>query len=284
MTHSVSVASLSLVVVTALSAVACGGSAPPPKTEEAPLEEGPRKTGGGGGPSIEQELGSIDQRAVEVTFDRLLQGKLEGCHKQGRGRVDYLSGELKVFLRIGKDGKVRYAFFDESTIGDRETERCVLDVFAAADWPKPQGGEAEVRNGFQWGPGDERQPSPWGPDKVTSALDDDKEVKGAVEKCKGGLSGSFRVTAYVEPGEPERHGAGDDGPKANGSAKGGAKKAEKKGHPGKGGGEHGGRFKAIGIAPPGKDGADKVDCIVDALKSLPLPSPGSYAAKVTFTL
>jgi hypothetical protein len=279
---------LSLLVC--LAVASCGGSTPPPQTEDSVKEDGakkePRRSGG---PVIEQELGSIDPRAVEQTFDRLLQGKLESCHKQGRDRIEYLSGEAKVFLRVGKDGRVRYAFFDESTIGDRDTEKCALDLFSATDWPKPIGGEAEVRSMFSWSAGSERQPTPWGPEKVSSALDEDAEAKSAVEKCKGGVSGSFRVTAYVEPGEVEEHhgaAAGDGKPAGKTAPKPGAKKGSKKGDKkgaGKGG-EHGGKFKAIGVAPPGKDGAEKVDCIIDALKGLSLPSPGSYAAKVTFAL
>ncbi len=260
------------------SAVSCGGSAPPPKTEEAAKDPATSGEQGGNGASVSQELGSIDQRAVEQTFSKL-EAKLETCHKQGRDRVEYLAGDMKVFLRIGQDGRVKYGFFDESTLGDRDTEKCILDLFAATDWPKPQGGEAEVRNGFGWPAGGERQPTPWGPEKVTGALDDDKEAKDALKKCKSGVSGDFRVTAYVEPGEVE----GDHAGKAAATKPpAGKKKAPKKGE--KNGAEHGGRFKSIGVVPPGKEGADKVDCIVDALKGVALPSPGSYAAKVTFPL
>lgn len=275
--------SFSLLVALAALA-ACGGSKPPPKTEDTAMDEGPKHEEGSGGASVSQELGSIDERAVEQTFDRL-QSKLETCHKQARDRVEYLSGDVKVFLRIGQDGKVRYAFFEESTLGDRETEKCLLDLFAATDWPKPQGGEAEVRNGFGWPAGSERQPTPWGPEKVSTALDGDKETKKAVEKCKAGISGDFRVTAYVEPGEAESlHGSGKGSGKSSGkgAGKGGGKKRGKK--VGAKGGEHGGRFKAVGVAPPGKEGAEKVDCIVEAIRGLSLPSPGSYAAKVSFTL
>ena len=45
-----------------------------------------------------------------------------------------------------------------------------------------------------------------------------------------------------------------------------------------------GKFRALGATSPNKDGADKIDCIVDALKPLRLPTPGSYAAKVSFPL
>ena len=263
--------------------VACGGSAPPPKTEEARAANEEPKQERHGGPSIEQELGSIDQRAGEKKFNEL-SAKLEACHTKGRDRVDFLAGDVKVFLRIGKDGKVRYSWFEESTLGDRDTEKCILDLFAATDWPKPQGGEAEVRNGFGWPGGSERAPTSWGPEKVSGALDEDKDIKKAVAQCKSGVSGSFRVTAYVEPGETDEHEETAVKPPAKGSKKGGHDaKADKTAKHAKSE-NHGGKFKSLGVVPPGKEGADKVDCIVEAIKNLSLPSPGSYAAKVTFTL
>jgi hypothetical protein len=283
-----------------MGGIACGENAPPPKTEEsAANQEAPKgEHTKPSGPVVEQELGSIDPRAVQKTFDQLLNGKLEACHSQGRGRVEYLSGEAKVFLRVGKDGKVKYGFFDDSTIGERATEKCVLDVLFATEWPKPIGGEAEIRSSFGWSAGGERQPASWEPDKVASALAEDAETRGAIDKCKAGVSGAFHVTAYVEPGEVDRTDAAGDG---KGDAKGDQKKTDakkrdakkpdgKKGDPKKGddkdrkSSNHGGKFKSVGVSVPGKEGAEKADCIVDALKNLSLPTPGSYAAKVTFTL
>ncbi len=272
---------VALVAVSSLSLAACGGGTPPPKTEEAtPAATGERPKKG---PTVEQELGSIDQRAVEKKFADL-QGKLQACHTKGRDRVDFLAGDVKVFLRIGKDGKVRYGWFEESTLGDRATEKCILDTFAAADWPKPEGGEAEVRNGFGWPAGNERQPANWGPEKAMLAVDDDKDAKKAIAQCKAGVSGDFRVTAYVEPGDADDAPVADKGKHAK-DHHGAHKKAEKAAThaPGKQD-NHGGRFKAIGVAAPNKEGAEKVDCIVDALKNVSLPSPGSYAAKVTFPI
>jgi hypothetical protein len=274
-----------LLWITCAVVVGCGGeSTPPPKSDDSSNVETKTRRPSSAGPSVSQELGSIDQRAVEQTFAKL-EPKLEACHSKGRGRVEYLAGDIKVFLRIDQSGKVRYSFFEEATIGDRDTEKCILDVLGAADWPKPQGGEAEVRNGFGWSPGGERAPTPWGPEKVTTALDANKEAKGAIQKCKAGVSGSFRVTAYVEPGEVEtpEHADGHAGD-AKPAGKKGSKKPDAKDAKKGADADHGGRFKTIGVVPPGKEGADKVDCIVDALRSVPLPSPGSYAAKVTFTL
>jgi hypothetical protein len=280
-------------MTTMVRALACGsfvllagcGSSPPPKVEE-PVKEDSRPSSSGPKLQMSQELGSIDQRKVEQTFSSLVNGALEGCHKQGRDRVEYLTGDVKVFLRIDGNGRVKYGFFEDSTLGDRETEKCIMGIFNGTTWPKPDGGEAEVRSGFGWGPGGEREPTAWSSDKVTSALVDAKDVKKDVDKCKRGITGDFRVTAYVEADEGD--GAGSGGGGKHHKAKPAAKPKPKAGSGGKpsGGGtkEAGGRFKALGIAPPNKEGAEKIDCLVDALKPLELPSPGSYAAKVTFSL
>jgi hypothetical protein len=258
---------------------ACGGSKPPPKTEEAPTQETSTPSAEAT-PVVTQELGSIDERSVVETFAKL-QMPLEGCLKQGRTRLRFLSGDVKVFLRIEPSGKVKYAFFEDSTLGDRDTEKCILDVLHNADWPKPKGGEAEVRNGFGWEPGGERPPASWESDKVTTALVESKEVKKDIDKCKSGIKGDFHVTAYVEHGipapPPPEPGAPKKKPKK-------PKKPEKKPKKNEKRAEGGGRFKSVGVAPPNKEGAEKVDCLVDALKRLEVPNPGSYAAKVTFSL
>jgi hypothetical protein len=140
---------------------------------------------------------------------------------------------------------------------------------------------------MSWTGGDERQPAAWTPDKVTGALAKDKAAKEAVDKCTAGATG-FKVPGYVEPGEIEGKGepAPDAEPKKPGGAPGpankkGGKPEKKKAEPEF---EHGGRFKSVGMSVNSKANAEKIDCLVDALKTLSLPSPGSYVAKVTFTL
>ena len=271
-----------LSLVTLASLVACGG-APPPKVEE-PVKEDSHERRGGPNLQMSQELGSIDQRAVEKTFAGLVSGPLENCHKQGRDRVEVLTGDVKIFLRIDPSGRVKYGYFEDSTLGDRDTEKCIMGIFSGTSWPKPEGGEAEVRSGFGWGPGGERAPTSWSSDKVTTALAESKHVRKDLDKCRGSVKGDFRVTAYVEPGAPEH--AGDE---ASAGTEGKAKKPAAKPkagapHPTKPGSGEAGHFKAIGMAPPNKEGAEKVDCLVEALKQLELPSPGSYVAKVTFSL
>jgi hypothetical protein len=258
---------------------ACGSKPPPPAAE--PVKEATSSSRPSGPtPQVSQELGSIDQRKVEQTFASLVSGPLETCHKQGRDRIEFLTGDVKLFLRIDGGGKVKYGFFEDTTLGDRETEKCILGALSNASWPKPEGGEAEVRSGFGWGPGGEREPTSWPSDKVTMALVEAKDVRKDVDKCKHGVKGDFSVTAYVEVDES----SGTDKPAAKPDKPQPKPKATPPKRSKKGNKEMGGKFKAIGVSAKTKEGAEKIDCIIDALKPLELPSPGSYAAKVTFSL
>jgi hypothetical protein len=204
-----------------------------------------------------QELGSIDEGATNKTFEAL-GDQLLNCQKDGMQRVEYLAGDARFFLRIAQDGKVRWAYLEDSTLGDRDTEKCMLKVLSGAHWPQPDGGEAEVQKSLSFGGGDARPPVSWRPDKVAGVVE--TEGDDAL-KCKGSARGSFKVTAYVEPAGPESGGK--------------HKKKHAEGH---------GRVLAVGVAPPNKDGEAKADCIAEAVKDWKMPSPGGYAAKVTFVL
>lgn len=256
-----------LFAICAVFVVGCGSSPPPKEPDAPPPAETARTRPSGPTPQVSQELGSIDQAKVEQTFSSLLNGKLETCHKQGRDRIEFLTGDVKVFLRVDTTGHVRYGYFEDSTLGDRETEKCILGVLKDASWPKPDGGEAEVRSGFGWGSGGEREPTAWKADKVQSALADAHGVKKEVDKCKVGVKGDFALTAYVEATE-------EDAPAPAAKPTKGVKKPK----------EPTGHFKAIGASAKSKEGGEKIDCVIDALKGLELPSPGSYAAKVSFSL
>jgi hypothetical protein len=239
--------------------VACGGS-PPPKEPEPPTQAAPPPKPAAPMKSS-QELGQIDEDATNRTFQSL-QDKLLNCQKDGITRVEFLAGDAKFFLRIAQDGSVRWAFLEDSTLGDRDTEKCMLQVVSTARWPQPDGGEAEVQKSISFDSGgDTRPPVSWRSDKVAGVVE--QEGHGAM-KCKGTTHGIFKVTAYVEPGE--------------GGGGGGKKHAH-----GGGGGPHG-KVVAVGVAPPNKDGESQADCIADAVKDWKMPSPGGYAAKVTFSL
>jgi hypothetical protein len=227
------------------TAVACGGEAsPPPVTPADPAATAetaaqvPRK----GGPSVQNELGEIDQKDAERAF-ATAEGAISGCHKKGLGKIEYLAGDIGFLVRVGTDGKAKYVVVESSSLGDRATERCMVDALSSTKWPVPQGGEAEARKQLSFTPGDAREPATWQSDKVAGLV---KDKGDAVNACKKGGSAQYHVTAYVQP-------SGKDG-----------------------------KIQSLGVAASSPDAFAAADCVVDALKSAKVPSPGSYAAKVTF--
>lgn len=259
-------------VVLPLLVMACGSSPPPkapPPPEPAPTQAPPTDA-----PVMTQELGSIDDGAVEETFDKL-GSDLEACHSAGRARIGQLAGDVSIFLRIDARGHVKYAYFDSSTLGERGTEKCILDLVLAATWPAPKGGEAEVRHSLGWDGGQERRPLSWESEKVIFALDASSPTRRAIDKCKRGSASSIALTGYVVNGAPP--------PAQPDPAKQGKKKPKRK-KPARAKREPVGHFKTLGGASPTQDGADRVDCAIAIVKELALPSPGSTTAKVSFSL
>src|SRR5947207_11482089 len=112
-----------LVVVPLFPTLWGGGPEPPPA---APSSEAPRvaqKPKPKQRLSISGQLGSLDEGKVEDTFNRLLP-KFGDCITQGASRVEFIGGHVKFFVRIALDGTAKWAYLSESTIGDRDTERC----------------------------------------------------------------------------------------------------------------------------------------------------------------
>lgn len=171
--------------------VGCGGEAPPPQAPEAPKEESHEVK-----PQLKlrSELGSVDPDQVTAAFHKL-DDKFSDCQKQGLDRVEVLAGSLKFFVRIGEDGSAKWTYFEESDLGDRDTEKCMLGAVMGARWPKPDGGDAEARYTMDL-PAQGRAATDWSSDKVAAALG---KAGGAIDECKGGASG-FHGTMYVGPG------------------------------------------------------------------------------------
>lgn len=238
---------LLLVTLTPLAAslvVGCG-TEPPPKEPE-PVHVPTPNRAPKPGLQMSQELGQIDPQKAQAAFDRA-NPKILACQTKNLKRLDFLAGDAKFFARIDATGKVRWIYFEESQIGDRETEKCALDVLKDIAWPAPEGGEAEIHKGFGYNLQDAREPTAWGPDKAAPHL---SSIADQVRHCRGSKGGDmgFKVTVYVEPE-----------------------------------GKHG-KVAAVGVAASSKEAAEKSDCIADAVKGMKLPSPGGYAAKLSFSL
>lgn len=258
-------------VIVSVSLMACG-SAPPPSAPPPPAPA-PTQAPPYDAPVMSQELGSIDDGAVQETFAKL-GAELEACHSAGRGRVGQLAGDVSIFLRIDARGQAKYAYLESSTLGERGTEKCILDLVLRTTWPTPKGGEAEVRHSLGWDAGDERKPLSWESEKVTFALDASSPTRRALDRCKRGSRSTVALTGYVVNGAP---------PPAQPDPARPGKNKPKRRKPTRAQREPVGHFKALGGASPDQDGADRVDCAIAIAKELRLPSPGSTTAKVSFS-
>jgi hypothetical protein len=225
-------------VLLAACAGACG-SEPPPKAPEPVAQEETHEVK----PALKtrSELGTVDANLVSAAFHKL-QDQLASCFAQGQQRIATLAGSVKFFVRIGEDGSAKWTYFEESDLGDRDTEKCLLDAVMSAHWPKPDAGDAEARYTMEF-PAQGRPATDWSSDRVAAALGKHGD---AIDDCKSGTTATFRATMYVGPG---------------------------------------GRVLGAGVQTSSRDGAEKCDCLSQALRKLKgLPSPGSWPAKVSFGL
>ncbi|CAN5808790.1 hypothetical protein BH09MYX1_BH09MYX1_06580 [soil metagenome] len=224
----------------------CGGNAEPVQQPD-PTPSATAARPSGPKLNVSSELGTIDDKATQKTFEKL-GAPFDVCRKQAQKRLSFVAGDVKFFVRVGQDGHVKYTYFEQSNLGDAAAEKCLLDAVTAQQWPIPDGGEAEVRYqgyGFDLDQ-NVRGAFDWPSDKIAAALGKHKDE---LDKCVDGAGAAkFTVTAYVEPSGKE------------------------------------GKVVAAGVSTTAKEGAAKIECIVLAVKAIKMPSPGSYAAKVTFGL
>jgi hypothetical protein len=222
------------------TALACGESAPAPKTaDDAPEIEEEKRAGR---PQVSSEIGGLDESKVNAIFESSLSG-LERCLHQGSSRVEFIGGSVSFFVMIDTSGQVEATYLEKSTLGDRDTEKCMLNALRSKSWPKPVDGEHGLaRKSFDFDPpNDVRPPADYDQEHLSKALG---KISGKLNSCKSG-GGSYEATIYV---------ATD------------------------------GSVLAAGVTPPDQNGEESVDCLVSTLKEASFPSPGSWPAKVTFTL
>jgi hypothetical protein len=225
----------------ALSAAACGGETPEARAPVHEEEAKPQKEA----PTIHAsaEVGALDEARVSQEFRGALKD-LERCLKDGAARNELEGGEIAFLVKIGNRGRVVHAHAEKSTIGDRETEKCMLGALRKRDWPPPVGGDVGLaRNSYGFDmPNDERPPTDWSAERVASAV---STMSSKLAECKRGVSGDLTATVYVDPE---------------------------------------GAAVSAGIAASDDSGEGAADCVVSVLKGAKYPSPGSWPAKVTFPL
>jgi hypothetical protein len=170
-------------------ALGCGAPPPPPvKIADAPpvqekIDPGPT--------SVESDIGGLNEEAVESAFTSL---GVQDCLDQASQRLREIGGAFKLKVRIKREGSVRWAYFSESTLGDRDTEKCLLDRVMAKAWPKPLGGEGIAEKAFEIDP--QRKPVVLQEKYLRIEVD---KARAATAKCRRGIRGMFLATIYVRP-------------------------------------------------------------------------------------
>lgn len=179
--------------------VACGGAE---ENEQQRVDDGAQTSGGssrGGGQDalqVEGLMGTLSTMAINRGLEPRMP-RFASCFTNRYEQVEMLGGRIQLSFRVATDGSVRWVYARASTVGDRETERCLLDVAGSTRFSEPQGGEAE----FNWPlaldpPEDVRPPFNWETDRIAEVLDaNGGEV---LSSCRPGAS--FIVTVYVAPG------------------------------------------------------------------------------------
>ena len=95
---------------------------------------------------VSSEVGALNEDAVNHVFETA-QNALLGCVRKGANRVELLSGDIAIFIGINGNGRAADARVERSTLGDRDTEVCMLQVLRGRAWPKPVGGrKGQVQN------------------------------------------------------------------------------------------------------------------------------------------
>jgi hypothetical protein len=229
------------VLVAALAALAgCGGEV----TQNKPPDTGgtnEQTSGGNGGANFEAEIGALDQDKVQSTLQRT-SDKLSACFTSGVRRIPFMGGEIRFALRIAQGGTATVAYLKESTLGDRDTESCMLGALRSASWPSPVGGkEGLAEGGFSFDPSaDERPPVALEPERLGKELPKAKQALATCRASQG--AGPIKATLYIDTD---------------------------------------GKPLSVGISSADPKGEAVASCVVDALRGMSFPSPGSYAGKVS---
>jgi hypothetical protein len=235
--------SAATISVASMSLFGCGGNKPPPKPQvqdvAAPAAERQPDV------NVNAEIGGLNEEATGKIFERAEPG-FDRCYKSRTKQVEFLAGTVRFFVVIGSDQKASSVTIEESSLGDREAEKCMQGVLFRQKWPKPVGGRtAHARYtaaAFEPPDPEVREPVSVGPDQIGKLRGKLKKQAG---ECRVGSASPYQITAYID---------------TNG--------------------------KVITASATSADPAGEltIDCLVDLVRTAQFPSPGSYAGKVTFEL
>jgi hypothetical protein len=171
--------------------------------KSAPQALAPVESSGGDEPRREERedalaisglRGTLSQEEIKKALDPRM-GKFARCVQQRAGELEWLAGGVNIEFRVKVDGSVAFVYPRDSSLGDRATERCVIEVAQATRFPAPHGGEADFAWSFEVPlDGSIREPVSLPDETIQGVL---SAQSGSLASSCGG--GSYGVTAYVDP-------------------------------------------------------------------------------------
>ena len=183
------------------------------------------------------------QRALTPRLPKFLR-----CATARRAELEVLAGNLTFGFHLAANGLVTAVQVNQSTLGDRASERCMVEVAQSTQFPPPHGGEADFTWPLELPPDtDVRAPVQLGAD-VAQPISSARPARGIArgETLQGVCGGGqYVVTAYLGPD---------------------------------------GRVLAAGVATPDISTPTELDCVAAGVMDWSFPSPGSYTGKLSFTV
>lgn len=231
----------SRVILLGMLVSACGSSPEASEPEPSETEGGERREEPAEDPlSIQGLRGTLSQEEIKRALEPRMP-KFARCVAKRTGEVEWLSGSLELSFRVAVDGSVASVFPTRSSMGDRATEQCSLDIAKGTRFPSPHGGEAEFTWSFEVPlDGEIREPVSWGDAEASEQVS--AHGSEITAQCGGG---SYAITAYVDTD---------------------------------------GKVVAAGGATGSEDAATRLDCVTEAVRGWTFASPGSYPAKIQFSI
>lgn len=176
-------------MVPVVLANACSHPPPPSAPDPAPtverVDQGPTSYG--------SEIGGLSQEDVDAQF-KSLRPELLDCVTRASDRLHCIGGNVRFRMRLDSKGAVKWVYLPESTVGDREVERCLLDRVRNRIWPKPLSGDGLAESSLDVEAGE--APSSWPRYRVALFA---QKAEAATRSCRRGHRGAFHATAYVAP-------------------------------------------------------------------------------------
>lgn len=190
-------------------------------------------------------MGTLPQPRVRAAL-REAEGRLTACFTRRLETIPCLSGRVGFKIRVGVGGDVRWVVPNTTTMGDRETERCMQQELAHTDFGRPCGGEAEVTWSMELDGGpDVRPATEWPASRLDTLL---RQRRAALAACRNGNTAALSVTLYAAPGAANT------------------------------------TVAAAGVSIPDAAAETVADCVLREVRAWRLPSPGSWYARATVNI